>query len=150
MGEVLPYLVFELSSPYGLPTSAIPFRTSRLHHESTHHSVEQLVVIVTILGVSREVFDCEWALLAVELQVNLTHRSVDDCLVGKGDLFGLLLLGVLRTCSVVQSFVHEVATHFVNFSVAWLTSRESVEPQFVACGCQNQWIREAIEGGFFG
>ena len=114
--------VLELAAPDRLTTCAVTLGTARLHHEAAQNSMEELVIVVAILSMRGEIFDSQWALMAIKLEVHLTHRCVDYSIAREHDLFCLLLLILLICQSVTEPLIHEVAPNFVKLSLTGLSA----------------------------
>ena len=69
-------LIFKLVSPDGFTSCTVALWISSLDHKAFYNSVEYKVVIVAILGVCGPVLDSLGAVLRVQFNVNLSHRSI--------------------------------------------------------------------------
>ena len=69
-------LVSKFFAPDGFTASAVALRTTRLAHEALDHPMENHIVVIASLGMGGEVLYGFWALIGVELAVNLTLARV--------------------------------------------------------------------------
>lgn len=71
-------LIFEVASPYGLPSGTVTLRVARLYHETLGNSVENEIVIVFSLGMYSEILDCLGGELGKQLELDVPERCVYD------------------------------------------------------------------------
>jgi len=80
VGEGLVDLILKLATPDRFTSGTVTFWTTCLHHEASDNSMEQFVIIVPVLGMSCEILHSERALRTVQMQVDLSHGSINDAL----------------------------------------------------------------------
>ncbi len=83
VGQVRTEFILKFVTPDGVAAGTIAFRVSSLNHETLDNSVEDQVVVVPIFGMSREVLNRFGAILRVQVEMYLSHRSEYDRLAGK-------------------------------------------------------------------
>ena len=106
-------------------------RITGLYHERLDHAMEDVAVVVAVLGMHAEVLDRLRALFTEQIQVNVAHTGVDHALAVEllrtaGQLGGrqqVLAAGLL---------VHHISLHDVRLAVFggqlfWIALRENVK-----------------------
>jgi hypothetical protein len=146
--QIRPDFVLELAPPDALAPGAVPGGVPRLHHEPLDHPVEDVSVVVAVLGVDAEVLHRLRRVLDEEFHVDVAeHRVEDGVLVealdggvvggGEGVLFGRLL---------VEDVAVLVALEVVGFAPA-----EQVEAGFLVSGADEGGVGlDGFEGGVVG
>lgn len=65
-------------SPYTLSSCAVSFWTTWLNHEALNDSVEDHSVVIAFFSELHKILTCLWAVIVEELEVNITHCSLQD------------------------------------------------------------------------
>lgn len=71
-------LILELSAPDGLSTGTRSRGIARLDHETLDNPMENVPIVVAILGVHTEIFHRFGTLFAEQTHVDVPHGGVDD------------------------------------------------------------------------
>jgi len=142
MLQVLIDFVLEFLAPDRDPSSPIAVRITSLNHKALDHPMEDKVVIVSIIGMGDEIFNCFWALLGKQFHINLSHARVDDGLGGQLHFLvdvghGGIIFGGL--------FIEYVSAELVLFiEIGWFPLSKEVESILLICRAEERRIQHFL------